>query len=374
MSKLICHVILLLLFCATGVYANGETSLIVAADGTGDVKTVQKAIDRVPENNAQRFVIHIKPGVYQEQIKVPASKPFITFHGTDAAQTILTFNLSNPQVGSTSATYSTYIGGHDFRAENITFANSFGTGSQAVAILVEADRAVFQKCRFLGWQDTLYAKGGRQYYQDCYIEGHVDFIFGAAAAVFERCEIHSKGAGYIAAPMRFSDAEATGYVFHKCRLTGENTDTGVFLGRPWRPFGRVVFLESEMGAHIRPAGWDNWRDPEREKTAWFAEDKSTGPGAKPAERVKWARLLSDSEAQAFATETFLQGWNPQKADFAWQTKNPPTFTPVSWEHILRQSPAWYATDEATRIANNIRRDTISSTVPSMRSTFNPKSL
>ena len=119
----------------------------------------------------------------------------------------LTFSISNKEAGSTSAAYATYIGGHDFHAENITFENSFGTGSQAVAILVEADRAVFRKCRFLGWQDTLYAKNGRQYYKDSYIEGHVDFIFGQAAAVFENCHIHSKGDGYIAAPMRFAADE-----------------------------------------------------------------------------------------------------------------------------------------------------------------------
>ncbi len=330
--------------------------LTVAADGSGDFTSVQQAVDHVPDNNRQPVVIYIKPGTYKEQIKVPASKPFVTFLGSKAEQTILTFNLSNPQVGSTSATYSTYIGASDFSAENITFENSFGTGSQAVAMLVDADRATFRNCRFLGWQDTLYAKGGRQYYKDCYIEGHIDFIFGAATAVFENCQIHSKGAGYIAAPMRFSDAEPTGFVFRHCRLTGVNTGKGVFLGRPWRPFGRVVFIETEMDAHILPAGWDNWRDPERERTAWFAEYKSSGKGANPEARVKWSHQLTTAEAVRFLPENFLKGsdgWNPKKMDFAWQLKYPPAFGPIRWAACLNQRVEWYATDEATRVADNV---------------------
>src|SRR4029453_7277768 len=152
-------------------------------------------------------------GIYKEQVRVPANKPYVSFVGDDAGKTILTFNLSNKDAGSTSAAYAVYIGGHDFQAENITFENSFGTGSQAVAVLAEADRVVFKKCRFLAWQDTLYAKNGRQYYKDCYIEGHVDYIFGQAAAVFDNCHIQSKGDGYIGAPMRFAADEPSGFVF-----------------------------------------------------------------------------------------------------------------------------------------------------------------
>ena len=123
-----------------------------------------------------------------------------------------------------------------------------------------------RKCRFLAWQDTLYAKNGRQYYLDSYIEGRVDFIFGQAAAVFETCEIHSKADGYLTAPMRFAANEPAGFVFNKCRLTASNTKDGVYLGRPWRDYGRTVFLNTEMGEHIRPDGWNHWL-PEREKTA-----------------------------------------------------------------------------------------------------------
>jgi PelA/Pel-15E family pectate lyase len=330
--------------------------ITVAADGTGNVKSVQAAVDKVPENNTKRFVIAIKPGTYKEQIRIPANKPFISFIGTDAEKTVLTFNLSNKDAGSTSASYSTYIGGHDFYAENITFENSFGQGSQAVAVLVEADRSVFNKCRFLGWQDTLYAKNGRQYYKDCYIEGHVDYIFGMAAAVFENCHIHSKGDGYITAPMRFAGDEPAGFIFHKCRLTSNNTKNGIYLGRPWRDYGRTVFLNTQMDAEIRPEGWHHW-EPQREKTAYFAEYGSTGKGSNPEARVAWTRKLGDADIKVFSVEYFLggkDGWDPYRGDnFAWQEKTAPDWQLVTWGEVFKQKPLWYQTDEAARIADQL---------------------
>lgn len=336
-------------------FAGARPDIVVAADGTGDAKTVQAAIDKVPENNKKRFVIAIKPGVYKEQINIPATKPFISFAGTDEQKTILTFSLSNKEAGSTSAAYTVYVGGHDFQAENVTFENSFGTGSQAVAVLTEADRAVFKHCRFLGWQDTLYAKNGRQYYQDCYIEGHVDFIFGQAAAVFDKCEIHSKGDGYITAPMRFSDDEPSGFVFNDCLLTSANTKSGVFLGRPWRDYGRTVFINTRMDAEIKPEGWNHWL-PEREKTAFFAEYRSSGPGANDSARAKWSRQLTEPEARKFATEEFLKGedgWDPKTANEGWLEKRQPDWKTVAWSDVFRQKPSWYQTDEAARIADQV---------------------
>ncbi len=295
---------------------NAKRRLVVAADGSGDFVSVQQAIDTVPDYNPDRLVIHIKPGIYKEQIKISQTKPFITLEGEDAARTIVTFNLSARTAGDTRTSYSAYIGGSDFRAANVTFENSYGTGSQAVAVYVNTDRVVFRNCRFLGWQDTLFAHGGRQYYKDCYIEGHVDFIFGNGTAVFEDCHIHSKGQGYVTAQWRLSDSETNGFVFRHCKLTGSDTGKGVYLGRPWRPFGRVVFIECWIDAHIKPEGWDNWRDPAREKTARFSEYKSTGPGANPSARVAWSSQLSESEIRPFATKIFLKGvdgWDPLKS-------------------------------------------------------------
>jgi PelA/Pel-15E family pectate lyase len=336
--------------------ALAKADIVVAADGTGDARSVQEAVDKVPANNKKRFVIRIKPGTYFGQVRVPADKPYISFLGESAEKTRITFNLSNKAAGSTSASYSVYIGGHDFYAENVTFENSFGTGSQAVAVLVEADRAVFRNCRFLGWQDTLYAKNGRQFYQNCYIEGHVDYIFGQAAAVFENCEIHSKGDGYIAAPMRFAADERSGFVFDRCHLTSSNTVKGVYLGRPWRDYGRTVFINTRIDAAIRPEGWHHW-EPHREKTAYFAEYGSTGTGANTDARVAWARKLTDSGVKQFSVEYFLggrDGWDAYKPDnFAWQERTPPDFRLVSWNAVLKQPKLWYAVDEATRIASQV---------------------
>src|SRR5687768_4936373 len=332
-----------------------KADIIVAADGSGDVRTVQAAIDRVPENNKSRCTIRIKPGTYNEQVRVRADKPYVSFIGENAETTKLTYKISNKEAGSTSAAYATYIGGHDFHAENISFENSFGTGSQAVAVLVEADRAVFRNCRFLGWQDTLYAKNGRQYYKDSYIEGHVDFIFGQAAAVFENCRIHSKADGYIAAPMRFAADEPSGFVFLNSTLTSENTEKGVYLGRPWRDYGRTVFINTKMDAAIRPEGWHHW-EPHREKTAYFGEYGSTGTGANADARVAWARKLADADVKQFSVEHFLggrDGWDPHRSDLTWLEKTPPVWTLVSWDDVLKQPKSWYAVDEATRIANQV---------------------
>ena len=339
---------------ALSVFAD-KPNLVVSKTGNNDVKTVSEAIAKVPENNKKRFVILIKAGIYDEQIRIPANKPYISLIGEKAETTKLQFNLSNKVAGSTSAAYSFYVGGHDFYAENLTFENTFGQGSQAVAVVAEADRLVFNKCRFIGWQDTLYAKGGRQIYKDSYIEGSVDFIFGQAAAVFENCVIHSKTDGYIAAPMRFSDKETSGYVFYKSKLTAESSVKGVYLGRPWRDYGRTVYLETEMGEHIRPEGWHHW-EIQREKTAYFAEYKSSGKGGNAEKRVVWSKQLSKEESTQFLPNNFLKGndnWNPYKQDFAWQEKIKPDWSLVSWSNALKQQPLWYQTDEAARIGNQL---------------------
>jgi PelA/Pel-15E family pectate lyase len=347
--------VLLPLLFAIFAISQAKADITVAADGSGDVRTVQAAVDRVPRDNKKRVIIRIKPGTYTEQVRVPVDKPYISFVGESAEKTKFTFNLTNKATGSTSASYSIYIGGHDFYAENITFENSFGIGSQAVAVLVEADRAVFKNCRFLGWQDTLYAKNGRQYYQNCYIEGHVDFIFGQAAAVFENCTIHSKGDGYIAAPMRFAADEPSGFVFINSTLTSENTSKGIYLGRPWRDYGRTVFIGTKMDAAIRPEGWHHW-EPHREKTAYFAEFNSTGTGANQGARVKWAHQLTQPESRVFLPENFLKGsdgWNPKTAKDAWLEKTPPVWKLVTWGEVFKQKPLWYQTDEAARIADQV---------------------
>ncbi len=290
---------------------------VVAQDGSGDFFTVQEAIDAVPDFRKQkRTTILIRKGVYKEKLIIPESKINVSLTGENG--TVLTFddyarklNAMGEEKG-TSGSASCYVYAPDFYAENITFENSSGPVGQAVACFVSADRAYFKNCRFLGFQDTLYtyAKGGRQYYEECYIEGTVDFIFGWSVAVFNRCQIHSKSSGYLTAPST-DKGQRFGYLFYDCRLTADENVEKVYLSRPWRPYGQAVFVRCTMGKHILPEGWHNWGKKEAEKTVFYAEYESTGEGANPALRASFSRQLKT--LQGYEMETALagnDGWNP----------------------------------------------------------------
>jgi pectinesterase len=295
------------------------TDIVVALDGSGNFKSVREAIMSVPAATAESpVIIRIKPGTYRELIYLQREKRFFRLIGEDNSRTILTYNLNANIAGSdgkpigTFRTPSTQIDADDFVAENITFENSAGPVGQALAIRVDGDRAVFRNCRFLGWQDTILLNRGRQYFEDCYIEGHVDFIFGAATAWFERCHIHSLRDGYITAASTPSDL-AFGFVFSHCKITG-HTGAKTYLGRPWRAYSAVTFLNTEMADVVRPEGWHNWNFPEREKTVRYAEFASSGAGASARARVEWSKQLTKSEAKAITITKVLGGpdrWNPK---------------------------------------------------------------
>ncbi|CAG7619129.1 Pectinesterase A [Paenibacillus allorhizosphaerae] len=296
---------------------------VVAADGTGEYRTVQSAVDAVPAANREPVTIYIKNGVYEEKLTVPAGKRFIRFEGESKERTVLTYGdyaskkgADGKELGTTGSS-STFIYADDFTAENITFRNTAGPAAgQAVALYVRGDRAAFRSVRIIGHQDTLYTPGeGRQYYKDCYIEGTVDYIFGSATAFFDQCVIHSTRSGFVTAANTPENAEY-GYVFKDCPLTGNTEAASVYLGRPWRPFARVVFTNAWMDAHIKPEGWHNWGDPEKEKTAKYAEHRSTGPGANPDARVGWSSQWNDEQAASLTVHEVLGGkdhWNPAQA-------------------------------------------------------------
>lgn len=292
---------------------------VVAQDGSGDFFTVQEAIDAVPDFRKNvRTTILVRGGVYKEKIVVPESKINLSLIGQEGA--VITYddyagkkNRFGEDTG-TSGSSSCYIYAPDFYAENITFENTSGPVGQAVACFVSADRAYFKNCRFLGWQDTLYTygKGCRQYYEDCYIEGTVDFIFGWSTAVFNRCHIHSKTKGYVTAPST-DRGQKYGYVFYDCRLTADEGVTDVYLSRPWRPYAQAVFVRCDLGGHILPVGWNNWGKVENEKTAFYAEYQSRGAGANPQARAPFSHQLHNLDG--YAMEEVLagtDGWNPMK--------------------------------------------------------------
>ena len=295
-----------------------QIEIVVALDGSGQFKSVQDAIMSVPAGTAASpVVIHIKRGIYKELIYVQHEKRFFRLVGEDAEKTILTFDLHANMIGpngkpiTTFRTPSTVIDADDFTAENLTFENSAGPVGQALAIRVDSERAVFRNCRFLGWQDTMFLNRGRQYFENCYIAGHVDFIFGAATAFFERCHIHCLRNGYITAASTY-DHDRFGFVFSNCKITGEpNVQT--YLGRPWRDYSAVIYLNTDMSEVVRPAGWNNWNLPAREKTARYAEFDSSGRGANPKARVSWSRQLTKAQAKEITVKKVLggpDGWNP----------------------------------------------------------------
>ena len=293
--------------------------LVVAKDGSGDFFTVQEAINAVPDyrKNA-RTTILIKEGSYKEKVIIPASKNAVSLIGQGEVKITYDDYASKPNIfgenKGTSGSSSCYIYAPDFYAENITFENTSGPVGQAVACFVSADRAYFKKCRFLGFQDTLYTygKGCRQYYDECYIEGTVDFIFGWSTAVFNRCHIHSIGNGYITAPST-DKGQKYGYVFYNCEITANSDVDKVYLSRPWRPYAQAVFIQCNIGKHILPEGWDNWRNKNNEKTVFYAEYKSKGEGANPGKRVAYSKQLKNTEG--YSIEEVLSGndgWNPSK--------------------------------------------------------------
>jgi pectinesterase len=319
------------LLCCGAVALAKPNHITVAEDGSGEFKTVQAAIQAAGQNSQQRIVIHIKPGTYQGPFIVPSEKPNLAFEGEDAAKTILTYalNVNDPiPAGSDKFNPCTQIRGDNFQAENVTFENTSGDHGQALALRIDSDRVVLKHCRLLGWQDTLMVNNGRQYFADCHIEGRVDFIYGSGTVVFDRCEIRSKNGGHVTAASTPKE-NPFGFVFMGCKLTGDPTPwrdpTGVLvpkpsqsppradLGRPWRPFGSVTFLNCEMADHIKPEGWNNWGKIENESTARYAEYNSTGPGANTAQRVPWSKQLTQSEAGKITLQTVLGGadhWEP----------------------------------------------------------------
>lgn len=296
-----------------------QKRMVVAQDGSGQYKTVQEAVNAVPDNDQMVTEIFVKKGIYKERIVIPINKINITLIGEDVKNTILTYDNYAGKLDSagktlgTSRSASFYVYGNGFTAKNITFENAAGPVGQALAISVIGDRAAFFNCRFLGFQDTIYThgNGSRQYYSNCYIEGTTDFIFGAGTALFENCHIFCKQGGRYITAASTLDTTKYGYVLLHCTITGNAPNNTFALGRPWRPHAKVVYLYCNLSSVIEDAGWDNWRNPENEKTAYYAEYKNTGPGNQPNKRVGWSHQLTDDEAKIYTKTLVLNGWEPK---------------------------------------------------------------
>lgn len=294
---------------AANKYDNPDT-LFVARDGTAEFRNVADAIEVCRAFMDYHKVIFVKRGTYKEKLIIPSWLDNIEIVGEDVEQTIITFDdhanirLAGTEQGmGTFRTYTLKIEGNGITVKNITIENNSARLGQAVALHTEGDRLRFIGCRFLGHQDTIYTgkAGTRLYFENCYIEGTTDFIFGPSTAWFEGCTIKSKANSYVTAASTPKDVEF-GYVFNRCRLIADEGIDKVFLGRPWRPYAYTVFMNCELGRHIVPAGWHNWGNAANEQTARYLEYNNSGEGAATTQRAPWSRQLSKKEAAAITPQ------------------------------------------------------------------------
>jgi pectin methylesterase-like acyl-CoA thioesterase len=333
-----CLTLLLLLACSARLFAYDVT---VAKDGSGNFTTIQAAVTAAPASRTAVYTIYIKDGIYSEKVTVPSNKPFLQFVGQSVANTILTWRDDNTTPNGTGGTLGTggsgsiVVNATDFSALNMTFVNSYGDGSQAVAVSLYADRAAFKNCRFMGNQDTLltYESGGavsRHYFRDCYIDGNVDFIFGNAIAIFDNCTIYAKtrlvnaATSYITAA-NTPPTQRYGYLFRQAKIPSNNGTTLYYLGRPWQnstgfseaagtlAHNKVVFSRTKIGVNeIQPAGWVIWdagTDVTKITNAEFRTTYFDGHLVNTTQRVSWSKQLTPTDtldyslAKMFGTGT-----------------------------------------------------------------------
>lgn len=312
--------------------------LTVDKSGNGDFLTINEAINSV-KDQTEYVEIFIKAGTYQERIEI--TRPNVSLIGESLEDTIITYDyyakmkMEDGSLRRTFRSYSVFLDGMNISAKNITFVNSSGLGKevgQAIAVYAEGDNLRFTNCSFLGSQDTLFTgplppkviePGGftgpkefaprinsHQLYENCYICGDIDFIFGSGTAYFDHCEIFSQNIGeeingYVTAPST-PEGQEFGYVFNECRFTSNCPNESVYLGRPWRNYAKAVFLNCEIGAHICKEGFHDWNKQDSHETIYFAEYNSYGPGANTSARAPWVKQLTEEEAKIYTKENVLK--------------------------------------------------------------------
>ncbi|CAL9220806.1 unnamed protein product [Arabidopsis halleri] len=294
----------------------------VAADGSGTFKTVAAAVAAAPENSNKRYVIHIKAGVYRENVDVAKKKKNIMFMGDGRTRTVIT-GSRNVVDGSTTFQSATVAAvGERFLARDITFQNTAGPSKhQAVALRVGSDFSAFYNCDMLAYQDTLYVHSNRQFFVKCIIAGTVDFIFGNAAVVLQDCDIHARRPNsgqknMVTAQGRTDPNQNTGIVIQKCRIGATSDLQSVkgsfptYLGRPWKEYSQTVIMQSAISDVIRPEGWSEWTGTFALNTLTYREYANTGAGAGTANRVKWRGfkvITAAAEAQKYTAGQFIGG-------------------------------------------------------------------
>ena len=311
-------------FAAAILSATFAQAATIKVGGASAEHSVQAAVDALP---AEGGTIELAPGEYREKLTIAKPNVRLIGKGKRPQDVVLVWSDGANMAGGTFKSYSVNVSGDGFYARNLTIQNDYhlkdARPSQAVALAITADRAVLEKVRLLGAQDTLYAaskkdKPSRQYFKDCYIEGHVDFIFGDAKAFFDRCQIHgiAHETVMITAQSKVRPDQDSAYVFDRCVITADPNAKAIYFGRAWRPLATVIFMRSKILAPLDPAGWREWTPGKTDtlSTAYFAEFASTGPGASPKTREPRTHQLTAKEAERWGKKAFLSGadrWSPR---------------------------------------------------------------
>jgi len=301
--------------------------ITVAKDDSGDFKSIQEAINSTRDLGPDYVKVYIKNGIYNEKIEVPAWKRKIALGGESRDGVVIVNNDYSGKVDSltgfihsTFTSYTLKVEGRDFYAENLTIQNTSCDQGQAVALHTAGDRSIFKNCKILGCQDTVYTAGenNRVLFDNCHIEGTTDFIFGQATAFFDDCEIKSFNNSYVTAASTPAK-QKYGYVFLNCKLTAAEGVTKVYLGRPWRPYAKTIFINTQMGNHIRPEGWNVWDGdkmfPHKERTVFYAEYNSKGAGANSQKRMWWSHQLYEEDIEYYTRAHVLAGHDKWKPEF-----------------------------------------------------------
>lgn len=310
--------------------------ITVAKDNSGDFNSIQQAVDSIPAGTPE--TIYIKKGIYKERVEV--RKNNISFVGESTDDTIITESYYARMImpdGSKRGTFRSYtffVYADNFTASNLTFENAAGFGDefgQAIAVYAEGDNITFRNCKILGHQDTLFTgplpmkekqPGGftgptidgirrvvHQLYEDCYIAGEIDFIFGSATAYFKNCTLFALNRNqeinaFYTAPSTY-EGQAFGYVFESCTFTGNCPPKSVALSRPWRIHAKTVLLNCSYSNQIIDEGFTDWNKPESHETVYYAEYNGHGEGFKPEKRAAYVHQLNESEAALYTLENVM---------------------------------------------------------------------
>ncbi|KAJ4836635.1 hypothetical protein Tsubulata_005483 [Turnera subulata] len=302
--------------------SNVEANVVVAQDGSGNFKTVQEAVDSAPDKGKTRYVIHVKQGIYVENVEIGKKKKNVMIVGDGMDSTIITGSLNVADGSTTFRSATLAVTGDGFILQDVGVQNTAGPEKhQAVALRVSADQCVINRCRIDAYQDTLYAHSYRQFYRDCYITGTIDFIFGNAAVVIQNSWIaarkpmeHQKN--MVTAQGRIDPNQNTGTSIQCCDIVASTDLEPVqdqfptYLGRPWKEYSRTVFMQSYLDAHIHPAGWAEWNKDFALNTLYYGEFANRGPGAGVSNRVNWTgyHVITDpNEARQFTVAQMIQG-------------------------------------------------------------------